>query len=489
MPKNTSNRSNIKTARKMSAKPKPRAPKKKQKHHNKQRFTFAKLGSTLGSMAGSAISKITGVGDYKISSNTVLHGQCPAFASSKNGMRITHREFISDTYSSTSFVNNKYYINPGNSTLFPWLSTIASSFETYTIHGMVVSFTSLSGTVVNSTGAMGAVIAATEYDVLKEPFPDKASAEAYEFTTSCAPNVNMLHPIECKSSLTPLPQKYITNRSKPSDLESDDDPRLHYHGLSQLMTQGQAADKSSIGEWHISYDISLYTPRLPPNLTSNNDVLQQRMTWGENTNSPVIWPTHTFSVYNPQNVIYKWEVSPGNKYVPSATTRVPGYYEFTFFTSNTDGGGDLTFQQGYYTVGCTPYVYVPSTAQDQFNSYYLNNITEFPIGNGTQKIAQIRCLMNVDSKVYFPSVFKNSVDDSNGVITYSSVRLGNTFDVYQTPVEMLRVFSVDVGDYIDATTTDELAPGAAGQNITKDVKNKSSSRTNASTPILSSKKI
>lgn len=219
----------------------------------------------MGGMAGAAISRILGMGDYKINGNSLSGGQAPRFISTDTGMRICHREFISDVKTSTEFSNQfQAYINPGNKTMFPWLSSIASSFEQYELHGLVVTYKPTSGTAVSSTNAaMGSVILSTEYDVLKPLFQSKREAEAYHFTTVSVPYEGMIHPIECKPSLTVLPKKFVTTVLTPTGLSGDDDPRLHYQGLFQLMAAGQQTSGFVSGELWVSYDVSFYTPRLP----------------------------------------------------------------------------------------------------------------------------------------------------------------------------------------------------------------------------------
>jgi hypothetical protein len=218
----------------------------------------------LGSHVGSAIDRIMGHGDYKINSNTLLSNQAPQFSSTNNGMRICHREYVADQFSSIPFTNISYQINPGNKKLFPWLSTIAGSFETYEFHGLVVMYKPLSGTAISSTNpAQGSVIYSTNYDVLNPSFQSKQEAEAYQYTTSCVPYNSMIHPIECKVSQTPLPHKYITDKQDYHELSSDDDPRLHYHGAFQSMVVGQQSTSASLGEMWVSYDVSLFTPKIP----------------------------------------------------------------------------------------------------------------------------------------------------------------------------------------------------------------------------------
>jgi hypothetical protein len=51
-------------------------------------------------------------------------------------MRLQHREYVGMIVCpGTAFTSLVYNINPGNSTLFPYLSSIARLFEYYCMHG------------------------------------------------------------------------------------------------------------------------------------------------------------------------------------------------------------------------------------------------------------------------------------------------------------------------------------------------------------------
>jgi len=60
----------------------------------------------------------------------------PSVRNTKSGFIVSHREYIQDINSSTAFVGIADYINPGNSTLFPWLSQVAQNFEQWVPRGM-----------------------------------------------------------------------------------------------------------------------------------------------------------------------------------------------------------------------------------------------------------------------------------------------------------------------------------------------------------------
>jgi len=270
MPKSAAKTRKVKATKQMSKKNAAASVAKQSSMASALGSMGGTLGRAAGSMVGGAISRIFGGGAYTIGGNSLYTGGAPSFSASSESIRVRHREFVSDVSSSTAFSNSSWLINPGNSYLFPWLSTIAMSFETYQFHGLVCSYNPTSGTAISSTNpAQGTVVFSTNYDVLNPNFVSKQEAEAYTFTTSAVPYQPMIHPIECKPSQGLVsPKKYTTDVRNLIDLTSNDDPRLHFHGTFQSMTVGQQTSGATLGEFWVSYDIELFTPKKPQRMTS-----------------------------------------------------------------------------------------------------------------------------------------------------------------------------------------------------------------------------
>jgi len=60
----------------------------------------------------------------------------PSVRNTKCGFIVSHREYIQDITGSIGFTGIADYINPGNASLFPWLSQIAVNFEQWRPRGM-----------------------------------------------------------------------------------------------------------------------------------------------------------------------------------------------------------------------------------------------------------------------------------------------------------------------------------------------------------------
>jgi len=194
-----------KSSRKASSQKKSRRPRGRQKNSIGPLGVLGGLagsylggpaGGALGMQAGRLISQITGYGDYKVSQNTISNGNSvPTFRQGGDGMRVAHREFLSDVTGSIAFTLNSYAIQPGLNVTFPWLSAIAAQFEEYRMDGLCFEFRPSSGSAVSSmSSALGVVIMATNYHVLDATFATKQAMESYEYSTSTVPFMGLFIP-------------------------------------------------------------------------------------------------------------------------------------------------------------------------------------------------------------------------------------------------------------------------------------------------------
>jgi len=212
----------------------------------------------VGYNAGAALSKVLGFGDYKVKSNTLMSNGVPVFSRGKRSIRVRHREFLGDINSVTGFsISNTYPLNPGLSITFPWLSTLANSYQQYRIHGMLFEFVSTSADALNSTNtALGQVVMATQYDSTRPLWSTKAEMESAEFSCSGRPSANLIHPIECDVKQTPIANLYIRNDDTSGDIRMTD---LGYTSIAVVNTQAA----SVVGELWITYDVELLKPVMP----------------------------------------------------------------------------------------------------------------------------------------------------------------------------------------------------------------------------------
>lgn len=222
--------------------------------------------SAIGHGATKALAgMITGFGDYRIGSNSLLTGGItpPTIMNSmdKGGVIIRHREYMGDVLPSTNFNINTYSINPGLFSTFPWLSQVAANFEQYRFRGLIFEFKSLSSDAVLSTAAntsLGSVIMATQYNALSTAFTDKKTMENYEFANSSKPSECFIHPIECKASQTPVSELYVRTGGVPTGA----DARLFDLGDFNLATVGMQGTTGVIGELWCTFEVEFYKSKL-----------------------------------------------------------------------------------------------------------------------------------------------------------------------------------------------------------------------------------
>jgi hypothetical protein len=226
-------------------------------------------GAAMGSAIGQGIAAITGYGDYKVRTNSLnMVGTSvdtvPRFVNNDHAVRMTHREFVTDLTvpsNPTDFNNTTYDINPSNSTLFPWLSRMATQYQQYRVHGMVVEYKSMSSDYAAS-GPLGTVMIASNYNVNDLPYPTKVALENSEFAVSSKPSRSIIHAIECDPNLGATNRYYYVRDTAASGTGVSDN-RLYDLAKIQVATSGlPGVSGATMGEIWVSYDIEFTKPVL-----------------------------------------------------------------------------------------------------------------------------------------------------------------------------------------------------------------------------------
>jgi hypothetical protein len=224
--------------------------------------TLGSVGGQLGTIAGNFLSKIFGLGAYKMKRNNVYNDmisqQVPVMHSSSESVVFRHREYIADVSTSTTFTTTSYSINPGLSATFPYLSNIAQNFQEYQFNGLVFEFKSTSADALNSTNtALGSVILAAQYRADAPSFVDKQQMLNEMWSVDCKPSCDLLLPIECDPSENPFKVQYIRGASVPSG----QDTKLYDIAKITVGTYGSQA-VAVAGELWATYEVVLRKPQL-----------------------------------------------------------------------------------------------------------------------------------------------------------------------------------------------------------------------------------
>lgn len=226
------------------------------------------VSPSVGAKVGSAVSRMTGVGDYTMGSpghQASWGNDVPSLSSDGRLLRVRmqNKEYLGNVFSSGTpgnFSLSAYDINPGLSSVFPWLSQIAVGFEEYQFNSLIFYYKSTSGDALDSTNtALGSVIMATQYDSSKPEFQNQQQMANHQFAVTTAPSCSMAHAVECKKSETVLRgHRYVRTGAIPSG----DDERFYDHGSFQIASVGIQGAAVNIGELWVSYDITFFKTQL-----------------------------------------------------------------------------------------------------------------------------------------------------------------------------------------------------------------------------------
>lgn len=223
-------------------------------------FGNSELGGNIADAGHRIFKQITGMGDYHISANTVLSGKIPRFLEGKGSVRVSHREFITDLYTTENFSLIGLPIQVGMPQMFPWLSKIAGQYQEYKINGLIFEFVSKSATSIGSTNtALGSVFYGVDYNALGVAPSTKQEILNLEFSGSCKPSESMMVPLECDPSVSGKNTLYVRTTNTPN--AGIGDIRMMDFGKLYLATQGAQA-ASNAGEVWVNYDISLYKTKI-----------------------------------------------------------------------------------------------------------------------------------------------------------------------------------------------------------------------------------
>jgi len=211
----------------------------------------------------------------------------PKMRASSTSATISHREFIGDIAGSIAFEGNAFALNPGNSLVFPWLSSIALNYESYVFKDLHFHYE----TSVSTTTA-GTVMLAVDYDASDNAPLTKQHLMAYAQAQRSAPWQECA--FNCRSGdLTKFAkERYVRDSSPPAgDIKTFDVGNLF------LATQGNVSD-AIIGELYVSYTVELRTPQVH---TATIKALSITQGTADNT---LLGGNPTFSI-NPWNASYE----------------------------------------------------------------------------------------------------------------------------------------------------------------------------------------
>lgn len=183
---------------------------------------------------------------------------------------MSHAEFITDIYSSTSFSTFQLNINAALGQTFPWLSAVASNFEQYRFVKLYFIYRAASGASVASTStALGTILMTHQYSALNANFVNKQQQEAYYGTRTNPPFQSFKMAVDCRRQNNPTALLYTRTSGVPSGA----DQRLYDMGTINVSTVGFQHAGDIAGELLVAYTVRLSKPKLQGGKGSNSLVL------------------------------------------------------------------------------------------------------------------------------------------------------------------------------------------------------------------------
>jgi len=181
----------------------------------------------------------------------------PSVRASPSGSTIiAHTEYFGEvTASSTivAFAVTQYPINPGSAVMYPWLSTIAPSYESYRIHKQSFRFEPSV-----STSTAGVVQLAVDYDVKDSAPTSKLELMSNAHAVRSPPYACSSYQLDQKDASTLGLRRFVRAGAVPSGT----DPKTYDVGNLLVATSGFTAANTVAGELYVQYVVELITPQL-----------------------------------------------------------------------------------------------------------------------------------------------------------------------------------------------------------------------------------
>lgn len=172
-------------------------------------------------------------------------------------LTISHREFIRDIkYLDPSPYLNQYEINPGIDEAFPWLSAIATRFESYRFNSLTYEYVPVVGSITN-----GAIALIPDYDAADDnSTASKQKLMTYEDTVR-GPLWTTLR-LKCSTNNLHKQKSLFVRHG---DLGTNLDVKMYDAlSLSVLVSGASELNNVTVGELWVTYSITFLTPQLEP---------------------------------------------------------------------------------------------------------------------------------------------------------------------------------------------------------------------------------
>jgi hypothetical protein len=259
--------------------------------------------------------------------------------------------------------NIGYPINPGVSTTFPWLATMAAGWEQYKFHSLTFEYLSRASTSTAGSFTMGPDYDAGDFAPVSE--------QVLSTYTNCVQNAPWVPSIRCRlgpvNMLAGMSRKYTRNANSNVQISSSDIKNYDSGTLYAATSDGTA---TPWGKLWVEYDVEFFVPQSP-----NTGLLvaaSQHLTFSNISSGA---PLNTMVTAGGSSLLFS---STGNGTFLQCL--VPGRYQLNFqwLPSTSASYVSTTIQGGATAVGGT--WGAPSFAGSGTSAFMANYIVDFPLG-------------------------------------------------------------------------------------------------------------
>jgi hypothetical protein len=176
----------------------------------------------------------------------------PKVFNGKRMIRVTHRELVTTISGSTTFEANSFSLNPGLASTFPWLSTIADSFEQYRFNRLRFHYVTRAPSTY-----IGSILMAPDYDALDSAPSSEIIASQMDGAVEDSPWKEQILDLSVQDMFPMGPRKYVrTSSISSSDLKT-------YDAGNVFVCAVACTDTSALGKLWVEYDVELHIPQNP----------------------------------------------------------------------------------------------------------------------------------------------------------------------------------------------------------------------------------
>lgn len=178
-------------------------------------------------------------------------------------IRVSRTEYVTDVYgpeSTGGFNPQTLPLNPGISTVFPWLSQIAQNYEEYTFHQLMFEFRPITAQFAAASGQIGTVDSVTQYNPSEPILTTLQDMRLYAHHAGGQVTDNVQQFVECDPAKNSgVSGKYVRAGPVPvgADLSTYD------QGNTSFVVTGipETYINKPLGQLYVSYTVELRKPK------------------------------------------------------------------------------------------------------------------------------------------------------------------------------------------------------------------------------------